>query len=193
MARTALNPRYLEPKEFEDIYKVEDRHERPLFEEEKPREERKERVVKQVQRRALPRMEEKKVEPLNRKPSEVIGTLFDRVRLLKERVNELESMINDRVEIHNDMLKDIEQDISRTEQMAGQAMDMDERRNLKMDASILRKEKRSESVQFWRDIVELRAELREMAEKFQMESEISQLFKDLKKDDSEMAGEAPAK
>jgi predicted RNA-binding protein with RPS1 domain len=185
-------PHYIERKDFEDIYKVEDRHERPLFEEEKPKEERKERLVKQIQRRALPRMDEKKVVPLDRKPSEVIGTLFDKVKFLRERVAELEGMINDRVEIHNSMIKDIDDDIRITNEMAGHAMDMDERRNLKLDVSIMRKEKRNEQVQFWRDIVELRAELREMVEKFQMESEISNLFKDLKKDEAdEEAGKSP--
>jgi hypothetical protein len=179
------NPHYIEKKEFEDIYKIEDRIERPIFEEEKPIEEKKERIVKQVQRRALPRMDEKKVEPLNRKPSEVIGTLFDKVKFLKDRVAELEAMINDRVEIHNAMLKDIDDDIRITNEMAGHAMDMDERRNLKLDVSIMRKEKRNEQVQFWRDIVELRAELREMVEKFQMESEISKLFEDLRVDDAD--------
>jgi hypothetical protein len=97
----------------------------------------------------------------------------------------LQSMIDERKAIHEEMATDIAEDISTTEGMAGHAMDMDERRNLKLDASILRKELRSENIQFWRDIVELRAELREMAEKFQMETEISQLFKDLKKDDDE--------
>ncbi len=186
-----MNPKYIEKKEFEDIYKMEERFEKPIFEEEKPREERKERVVKQIQRRALPRMEEKKIEPLNRKPSEVIGTLFDKVRFLKERVQELESMINERMEIHNSINKEIESDIQLTEDMASHAMDIDERRNLKLDASILRKEKRNENVQFWRDIVELRSELREMVEQFQMESEISQLFKDLRKDEVEEGADAP--
>lgn len=186
-----MNPKYIEKKEFEDIYKMEERFEKPLFEEEKPREERKERVVKQIQRRALPRMEEKKIEPLNRKPSEVIGTLFDKVRFLKERVQELESMINERMEIHNSINKEIESDIQLTEDMASHAMDIDERRNLKLDASILRKEKRNENVQFWRDIVELRSELREMVEQFQMESEISQLFKDLRKGEVEEGADAP--
>lgn len=179
------NPKYIEKKELEDIYKIEERFEKPMFEEEKEREELKEKLVKQIQRRALPRMDEKKIEPLNRKPSEIIGTLFDKVKFLKERVLELESMINERSEIHKAMLTDIDDDIKLTEQMAAHAMDMDERRNLKLDASILRKEKRNEEVQFWRDIVELRAELREMAEKFQMEHEISELFKDLKKDEAD--------
>jgi hypothetical protein len=180
-----LNPKYIEKKDFEDIYKIEDRFEKPIFEEEKQKEERKEKIVKQVERRALPRMDEKKIEPLNRKPSEVIGTLFDKVKFLRERVEELESMINERVEIHKEMVKEINEDIALTNDMAGHAMDMDERRNLKLDASILRKEKRNENVQFWRDVVELRAELREMSEMFQTEVDISQLFKDLKKDEAE--------
>ena len=185
MIAMVLNPKYIEKKDFEDIYKIEDRFEKPIFEEEKQKEERKEKIVKQVERRALPRMDEKKIEPLNRKPSEVIGTLFDKVKFLRERVEELESMINERVEIHKEMVKEINEDIALTNDMAGHAMDMDERRNLKLDASILRKEKRNENVQFWRDVVELRAELREMSEMFQTEVDISQLFKDLKKDEAE--------
>ncbi len=179
-----LSPHYIEKKDFEEIYKVEDRHERPVFEEEKEKEERKEKILKQIQRRALPRMEETKLQTLDRKPSEVIGTLFDKVKFLRERINELESMINERVEIHKSIIKDIDEDINITNDMASHSMDMDERRNLKLDVSILRKEKRHESVQFWHDIVELRAELREIIEKFQMETEISNLFNDLRKDEA---------
>ena len=183
------NPKYIEKKDFEDIYKIEDRFERPVFEEEKPREERKERLIHEVARRALPRMEEDKLKTLNRKPSEVIGTIFDKVKFLGDRVTELESMINDRVEIHKGIISDIDEDIAITNDMAGHSMDLDERRNLKLDMSILRKEKRHESVQFWHDIVELRTELREMVEKFQMESQIGDLFNDLKKDDVDDADE----
>lgn len=185
-----LKPKYIEKKEFEDIYKVEDRFEKPLFEEKKPKEERKERVVREIARRALPRMEEDKLKTLDRKPSEVIGTIFDKVKFLRDRITELESMINERVEIHDGIIKDIDEDIAITNDMAGHSMDLDERRNLKLDVSILRKEKRHESVQFWHDIVELRTELREMLEKFQMETEIGNLFKDLRKDE---VGEAEKK
>gem|GEM_PF-1356752 len=178
-------PKYIEKKEFEDIYKTEERFERPLFEEEKPKEERKERVVREIARRALPRMEETKLQTLDRKPSELIGTIFDKVKFLKERIAELESMINERVEIHNGIIRDIDEDIRITNDLASHSMDLDERRNLKLDTSILRKEKRHESVQFWHDIVELRAELREMIEKFQMETQIGDLFKDLKKDEAD--------
>ncbi len=180
-----MSPHYIEKKDFEDIYRIEDRHERPIFEEEKEKEERKERVLKQIQRRALPRMEEAKLQTLDRKPSEVIGTIFDKVKFLKERIAELESMISERVEIHKAIIKDIDEDIGITNDLAAHSMDLDERRNLKLDMSILRKEKRHESVQFWHDIVELRAELREMVEKFQMETEISGLFRDLRKDEAE--------
>ncbi len=189
MARDS-NPHYIEKKDFEDIYKIEDRHERPIFEEEKEKEERKEKLIKQIQRRALPRMEVTKLQTLNRKPSEIIGTLFDKVKFLKERITELESMINERMEIHKSIIRDVDEDINITNDMASHSMDMDERRNLKLDVSILRKEKRGESVQFWHDIVELRAELREMVEKFQMETEISNLFKDLRKDETDEAASA---
>jgi len=178
-----LKPKYIEKKEFEDIYKIEERFEKPLFEEKKPKEERKERVVREIARRALPRMDEDKLQTLDRKPSEVIGTIFDKVKFLRDRITELESMINERVEIHNGIIRDIDEDIAITNDMAGHSMDLDERRNLKLDVSILRKEKRHESVQFWHDIVELRTELREMLEKFQMETEIGNLFKDLRKDE----------
>jgi hypothetical protein len=40
-------------------------------------------------------------------------------------------------------------------------------------------EKRRENVQFWRDMVQLTTELRELLEEYQMESKIADLFREL--------------
>src|SRR3989338_8335099 len=48
--------------------------------------------------------------------------------------------------IHNEMVNDIDDDIIEKRQMVGVVSDLNERRNLKLDISILRKEKRHENV-----------------------------------------------
>ena len=50
---------------------------------------------------------------------------------------------------------------------------------LEMDISILRKEKRAESINFWRDVTELRSELRELLEQYETEKRIKDMFHSL--------------
>jgi len=46
-----------------------------------------------------------------------------------------------------------------------------------LDISLLQREKRKENVQFWRDVLELTTELREIIEQHEMESKIAEIFK----------------
>jgi len=135
------------------------------------------REVTLVKRRSMPRMEETKLEPMKRDLPQVFGSLFDRVDFLKARIEETEKTIIEREKLHNQFLKEIENDINSREDMLSHITDIDEKRNFQLDMSILRKERRQENVQFWRDVLELRTELRELMEKLETEENILEAFK----------------
>jgi hypothetical protein len=148
------------------------------FREEVPEEELVEKV-RAVSRQALPKLEEEEIEPLKRLSPEVVGSLFDRARFLKERIDETRSAMDLREKIHNDIMSDIDSDIEEKDRMESQLTNLDDKRNIKMDISILRREKRAENVRFWKDIFELRTELRELLENYQTETKILKIFEDL--------------
>jgi hypothetical protein len=139
------------------------------------RERTKERIIKQ----GLPRMEDSKLETLKLKSSKVIGSIFDRIIFLETRINELNEALELRKKLHIDMIKNIETDIQDKENMAMLISDQNEKRNLKMDISILRKEKRHEQLQFWKDTTELSVELREVLEQHETEKKITSIFGDM--------------
>jgi len=147
------------PRERDDLYELE-------------------RLRKEVQtvKQGMPRMEELKIQSLNRKPVEVIGTLFDRVKFLKERIDDIRGNIETRKKLHNEIDAEIEKDIREKEDIAAVVSDINERRNFKLDISILRRERRNEAVQFWKDMLELETELQEIMEQYETESRISSLF-----------------
>lgn len=149
------------------------------FREEIPEEERVEKVrVPHMQ--VMPRLEDEDIEPLRRKGKPLVsGSLFDRVRFLRERIDETKKAIELRESIHSQIMNDIDSDIEEKIRMEGQLTNMDEKRNVKMDISILRREKRSENVRFWKDILELRTELRELLEDHETESKIVKIFEDV--------------
>jgi predicted RNA-binding protein with RPS1 domain len=169
-------------KDLEDLYKTDMEEEEPsetrIIREEEPEEERKKEVVIVRKREARPQMEEDQVESLRRMSPEVIGSLFDRVKFLNERIQEIKDMIKSREEIHSDMVKDIDADIREKENLSVRLVDLEDKRNIKLDISVLRKEKRSEIRQYWRDLMELRTELQELMEQHRNEAKIAGLFKD---------------
>jgi len=130
----------------------------------------------QIKRKAIPRMEELRIEPLKRATPEIMGSLFDRVKFLEQRIAETNSMIESRKVIHDQVIVEIDADIADKGSMETRVVDIDEKRNLKLDISILRKEKRHEQLQFWRDVLELKTELRTLLEEHESESKIVALF-----------------
>ncbi len=78
--------------------------------------------------------------------------------------------------IHEQIGKEIEKDIEDRMQFLLAISDINERRNLKLDISVLRKERRGENVQFWRDLVELNTELRKLEEEHEIEKKIAGIF-----------------
>ena len=153
---------------------------RPVFQTEdlEPREITREVKIKQKQ--ATPKWPEEEIQPLKTLGANAIGSLFDRVDFLEARIKETKDNVNLRRKIHEEITKEIEIDIKDKREIEGHLTDWDEKRNFKLDISILRREKRQESVQFWRDMVELNNELKELIEQHRMETKILGIFKNLR-------------
>jgi hypothetical protein len=144
------------------------------------REAEKPREIK-VERRTMHQMfREVELEPLRKISPKVIGNLFDRVEFLRQRISETQAALETRKRLHEEIIKEIDADIADKQRMVAGLSDIDDIRDFKLDISTLRMEKRRENVQFWRDILQLRTELRELMEQYRTESKIAELFKELK-------------
>lgn len=129
-----------------------------------------------ISSRLVPRVEEDRIKPLRLISSEVIGGIFDRVNFLQKRIDELKENVRIRAVIHDQISVEIEKDIEDRMQFLLAISDINERRNLKLDISVLRKERRGEAVQYWRDLVELNTELRKLEEEHEIETKIAGIF-----------------
>lgn len=134
------------------------------------------REEKVVSSRMIQRVEDDKIKPLRLMSEEVIGGIFNRVNFLKKRIDELNINTGLRNHVHDNILQEIEKDIEDRMMFLQAISDINEKRNLKLDISVLRKERRNESVQFWRDIVELSTELRKLEEEYEIEAKIAEIF-----------------
>ena len=123
---------------------------------------------------------EQELQPLRKVSPKVIGNLFDRVDFLRTRITETQSALDTRKRLHDELVKEIDTDINDKKALLAGLSDIDDIRDFKLDISTLRMEKRRENVQFWRDLVELTTELRELMEEYQTESKIANLFQELK-------------
>ncbi len=123
---------------------------------------------------------EQELEPLRKVSPKVIGGLFDRVDFLRIRIAETQSALDTRKRLHEELVKEIDTDVNDKKALLAGLSDIDDIRDFKLDISTLRMEKRRENVQFWRDLVQLTTELRELMEEYQTESKIANLFKELK-------------
>jgi hypothetical protein len=134
----------------------------------------KEKVL--ISSRLMPSSENVKIKSLKLVSEQVIGNIFDRVNFLEKRILELRSSIALRKQIHSNIVTEIQHDVDDRNQFMQVVSDINEKRNIKLDISVLRKERRNEEVQFWRDLVELETELRTMEEEFEVESKIAGIF-----------------
>jgi len=149
-----------------------------------------EKVKKVFSRTATPALLEDDVEPLERKTPKIVGSLFDRIVFLRERIDEISKMMELRKDIHSEMTKEIEADVKEKEEIEKRMVDMTDKRNFKMDISALRKEGRTETVRFWKDILELRTELQELLEQYKTEAKIVDIFKDIEMDGLNQSNQA---
>jgi len=136
--------------------------------------------IKRIQGAGRLMLEKEELEPLKKVSPKVIGGLFDRVDFLKTRIAEIQSALDTRKRLHEELIKEIDVDIGDKQMLLSGLSNMDDIRDFKMDISTLRMEKRRENVQFWRDLVQLTTELRELMEEYQTESKIANLFRELK-------------
>ena len=153
----------------------------------------KEEAIKErklVSKVATPRNEEEEIEPLERETPKIVGSLFDRVLFLRERIEEISKMIELRKTIHSEMTEEIAKDVREKEEIEKRMVDMTDKRNFKMDISSLRKEGRTETVRFWKDILELRTELQELLEQYKTETKIVDIFKNLEMDGLNQSNQA---
>lgn len=173
---------YISTEQEEDIYSDRlTKEDRPIINIEKVIEDQPAEMITQIKRVTHPRLKEwQKPKSLNRETPEVFGTLFDRLRFLEMREEELQEMIEERTMLHKDVIKEISMDIEDKEKTVSWLSDVEEKRNFKLDISILKRDKRFELLQFWRDVMELRTELREIMEQTETERKIVEIFKDLK-------------
>jgi hypothetical protein len=134
-----------------------------------------------IERRTIHSMlKEKEMEPLKKIGPNVIGNLFDRVEFLKQRIDEVNNALETRNLLHQELTKEIDDDIMDKQSVLTGLSNIDDIRDFKLDISSLRMEKRRENVLFWRDIFDLNTQLRELMEQYQMEAKIASLFKELK-------------
>jgi hypothetical protein len=168
-------PKYTSDDEEEDTYKTE----RPDVGVREPHVvTEKEILVKEVKvpsKQAIPRPEEE-IESIKRITPELVGSLFERVKFLEERIAEAKAAMEERKSLHEIMIKDIDEDIAEKKTIESRLTDMDEKRNFKLDISLLRRDKRNELVRFWKDMYELRAELKELTERYEVESKVMKIF-----------------
>jgi len=170
---------FLDSEEYEDRERSTSLAQKPQEVEYVEKEREKPRKIT-VERRTIHKMlREEELEPLRKVSPKVIGNLFDRVEFLKQRLTETRAALETRKVLHKDLVVEIEVDIKDRQDMLGKLNDVDDIRDFKLDISTLRMERRRENVQFWRDVMDLTMELRELIEEYQMESKIANLFKDL--------------
>jgi hypothetical protein len=179
---------YVSTEQEEDIYSDRiTKEDRPIINIEKVLEAQPDEMITQIKRVTHPRMKEwKGPKSLNRDPPEVFGTLFDRLRFLQDRETELQEMIEQRTSLHKDVIEEISKDIQDKEKTVSWLSDIEEKRNFKLDISILRRDKRFELLQFWRDTMELKTEIRQVMEQIETEGNIVNIF-------HEQNGERPEK
>ncbi len=182
-------PKYTSDEEEDDVYRTE----RPDIGVREPHiVSEKEFLVKEVKvpsKQAIPRPEED-IESIKRITPELIGGLFERVKFLDERIAEDKAAMEERKSLHEDMIKDIDEDIAEKKTIESRLTDIDEKRNFKLDISLLRRDKRNELVRFWKDMLELRTELKELTERHEVESRVMNIFRTLDVDESKRAKEA---
>ena len=167
---------------YKDISREEDRfapkHILPPDEDEYEPEEEPE-VVRVHSRETMLREDKEEIEPLRRMAPYIMGNLFDRVRFLNERIIELKDALKLRKNIHDDIVSELDLEIEEKKGMLSRLTDADDLRDLKLDISMLRGQKRREAVQFWRDNLELNTEIRTLWEQYETERKIAALFKEL--------------
>ena len=157
-----LTKRYIKPEE--NYRELEEREPQQFIEKEEPylEKEPKEKIVKVRERETMPRTEDEVITSLQRVSPIIIGNLFDRVRFLAERIAELKTAVEDRKRINKEIIAEINEDIVTRKEFLRTLAELSDKRDFMLDISLFAREKRKENVQFWRDLLEITTELREL-------------------------------
>lgn len=130
--------------------------------------------------RIVHKLDQKKLESLRLLASELVGNILERANFLNIRISEIDDGLNKREKIHTDSIREIESDIDEKIKILASASNKEDVRELQMDITTLKMEKRRENLGFWRDVLQLKRDLRELVEQYEIEMKIANLFKDLK-------------
>ncbi|MBI5073477.1 hypothetical protein HZA99_06695 [Candidatus Woesearchaeota archaeon] len=131
-------------------------------------------------RKAIVRERTRDIQPLQFMGTEIVGDLFDRVEFLKERMEEMNQNIISRQELNGQLVADINFDIQKKYELLNKLSNKEDIRELQLDISLLKMERRKENTLFWRDVVALKKELRDLIEQYKIESKIARIFGDAK-------------
>ncbi len=164
--------RYAEEEERLSSFKREE-----LYKEERLPIERKEIIQ---QRKSWLKIKEEKLRALRLLGSELIGNIFERVKFLEARIKDIDSSLQSRQIINKSALEEITHDIDNKLSKLSTATDSDTIRDLQLDLTNLKMERRREVLLFWKDVLELQRELQQLKEQYTIESKITKLFEGMK-------------
>jgi len=119
---------------------------------------------------------------LRLKVQEVTGSLLERRDFLKERVKFLKEKLKERKELHEKIMEDIDKDIEEKENIMRKMSKPDEIRDISLDISSLRSQKRKEKLLFWKDICELENELQITQEELRIAEKLAKIVENKDKD-----------
>lgn len=108
----------------------------------------------------------------------IVGNIFDRVKFLKQRIEELTEAIEERKLMNKKFNEEIEREIAELERILPSISNKEELREFKLNLMMLRMERRKENTNFWKDLVSLKKQLRELIEEYEIESKISKILGD---------------
>jgi hypothetical protein len=106
----------------------------------------------------------------------VVGSLFDKIKFLKIRIDEMQQAVADRETMNQKFNKEIDEDIEDLEIFLTKLATKEDIREFKLNISLLKMEKRKENNLFWREMTTLKQQLRELKEEYETQSNISQIF-----------------
>jgi len=175
----------VEEKEYEEYNKRKEKERlsaplieriRPYTEKEEPTEIRERKASVTEIRKAIERDRTRDIEPLQFIGTKILGDLFDRVQFLKERIEEMNQSLLSRQSLNHQILTDIDVDIQKKYELLNRVSSKEDLRELQLDISLLKMEKRKENTLFWRDEMTLKKELRDFIEEYRIESKIAGMF-----------------
>jgi hypothetical protein len=180
--RDGLNSPYINPRD-ERLYR-EDSELSSGFQREEGYKERviveKEIVEKQAKR--WQKIKEERLRSLRLLGGELIGNIFERVKFLEDRINDTQSALKSRLRINKQSINEISEDIDQKLSELNTINDPEMMRDLRLDLTNLKMERRRETLLFWKDTLELQRELQQLKEQLAIESKVAELFEGLRED-----------